>query len=51
MIDIEAIATHIGRDIAEDNYDVEREDISSNEVWAHVTIFRRLLRVFRARCM
>lgn len=39
VIDIEAIATHIGRDIANDNYDVERKDISSSEVWAHVTIF------------
>lgn len=39
VIDIEAIATHIGRDIADDNYDVERKDISSSEVWAHVTIF------------
>lgn len=39
VIDIETIATHIGRDIADDNYDVERKDISSSEVWAHVTIF------------
>lgn len=40
VIDIEAIATHIGRDICDDNYDAtKRNDVSGNEVWAHVTIF------------
>lgn len=40
VIDIEAIATHIGRDICDDNYDAtKRSDVSGNEVWAHVTIF------------